>query len=173
MNKRLFSTRYISHGAVIAALYAALTFAASTLGIAFGPIQFRFSEALAVLAWFTPAAVPGLFIGCIIANILCGCVFWDIVFGSLATLAGAVLLRWLRLLYGKGVLDIKAARWLAPIPNLLLNTAVIPFVLAFVYRFPGSLTYFFLTVGVGEVISGYALGILLFIALEKKPSLFK
>ena len=80
---------YLTQAAMIAALYVVLTFVANALGLANGAIQIRFSEALTILPYFTPAAIPGLFIGCILSNTLTGCMIQDIIFGSLATLAGA------------------------------------------------------------------------------------
>ena len=147
MNKRVV---LVTHGAMIAALYIALTYLANAFGLANGAIQFRLSEALTVLPFFTPAAVPGLFIGCIISNLLTGCVALDTVFGSLATLLGAL-----------GTRCLAKKRLLAPVFPILANTAVIPFLLRYVYGIPGSLGYFFLTVFVGEVISCGILGSIL------------
>ena len=76
------------YGAAIAAIYVALTMSFSA--ISFGPVQFRISEALCILPFFTPAAIPGLFIGCFLSNLLCGAAVMDVVFGSIATLIGAV-----------------------------------------------------------------------------------
>ena len=87
MNKKVL---YLVHGAVIAALYVVLTMLANALGLANYAIQVRFSEALTILPVFTPAAIPGLFLGCIISNTMTGCMLLDIIFGSLATLIGAV-----------------------------------------------------------------------------------
>lgn len=147
MNKRVV---LVTHGAMIAALYMALTYLANAFGLASGAIQVRLSEALTVLPFFTPAAVPGLFIGCIISNLLTGCVALDTVFGSLATLLGAL-----------GTRCLAKKRLLAPVFPILANTAVIPFLLRYVYGIPGSLAYFFLTVFVGEVISCGILGSIL------------
>lgn len=147
MNKRVV---LVTHGAMIAALYIALTYLANAFGLASGAIQVRLSEALTVLPFFTPAAVPGLFIGCIISNLLTGCVALDTVFGSLATLLGAL-----------GTRCLAKKRLLAPVFPILANTAVIPFLLRYVYDIPGSLGYFFLTVFVGEVISCGILGSIL------------
>ena len=80
----------MTQAAIIAALYVVLTYLAGMLGIASGAIQIRFSEALTILPVFTPAAIPGLFAGCILSNLFTGCALPDIVFGSLATLIGAV-----------------------------------------------------------------------------------
>ena len=84
-------TIYTTRGALIAAIYVALTAIASAVGLSSGAIQFRISEALCILPIFMPEAVPGLFIGCLISNVLSGCVVWDVIFGSLATLIGASL----------------------------------------------------------------------------------
>ena len=80
---------YLTHGAMIAALYVVLTYLANMLGLASGAIQVRLSEALTIMPYFTPAAIPGLFAGCLLSNILTGCCLIDIVFGSLATLVAA------------------------------------------------------------------------------------
>lgn len=153
MNKKVL---FIVHAAVIAALYVVLTFAANAFGLANNVIQVRFSEALTILPIFTPAAIPGLFIGCILSNFLTGCLLWDIVFGSIATLLGAL-----------GTYLLRGAKWLAPLPPIVANTLIVPFVLAYVYRFDGSIPYFMLTVGIGEVISCGILGILLRNVLQK------
>ncbi len=152
-NKALF----ITHAAIIAALYVVLTYFASMLGLSNGAIQIRFSEALTILPYFTPAAIPGLFIGCIISNILAGAVVWDVIFGSLATLIGAVGTYLLR----------KKSKWLAPLPPILSNTVIVPFVLTYAYGVPDGLAFLMLTVGIGEVISCGVLGILLLKCLEK------
>lgn len=153
-------TRLLTHGSVIAALYVALTLLANALGLASGVIQVRLSEALTILPLFTPAAVPGLFVGCVLANLLTGCAPWDVVFGSLATLLGAL-----------GTWKLAKNKWIAPLFPILSNAIIVPFVLQHVYAFEGSYRYFFLTVGLGEVISCGVLGILLYNAL-KKTSLF-
>ena len=152
-NKKVF---YLTHAALIAALYVVLTLIANALGLASYAIQLRFSEALTILPFFTPAAIPGLFIGCLLSNILTGCAVPDILFGSLATLLGAVG----TYLFKKT--GPKLAKWLAPLPPIFANTLIVPFILAYVYQFEGSLPYFFATVFVGEVLSCGVLGILLF-----------
>ncbi len=150
-------TIFLTQAAVIAALYVVLTLLANTLGLANYSIQVRFSEALTILPLFTPAAIPGLFVGCLLSNILTGCIFWDIIFGPIATLLGAVGTRLLR----------KKSKWLATLPPILSNTIIIPFVLSFAYKFEGSLPYFVLTVGIGEIISCGVLGLILYSALYK------
>ena len=156
MNKKK-NTTYLTQAAAIAALYVVLTLLANALGLANYSIQVRFSEALTILPLFTPAAIPGLFVGCLLSNILTGCIFWDIIFGPIATLLGAVGTRLLR----------KKSKWLATLPPILSNTIIIPFVLAFAYKFEGSLPYFMLTVGIGEIISCGILGLILYSTLYK------
>ena len=88
-NKKL-SVRFLTESAVIAALYAAATYLSAAFSLAYGPVQFRLSEALTVLSPLTAAAIPGLTIGCIIGNISSPMGIWDVLFGSAATLLGAV-----------------------------------------------------------------------------------
>lgn len=151
---KMKKTTFITQGAVIAAIYVVLVFVFDYWS--FGPIQFRVAEALTILPVFTPAAVPGLFIGCLIANITGGAVIWDIVFGSLATLIGAV-----------GIYMLRKHPWAAPLPPILANTVIVPFVLKYAYGTEGMLWYFMLTVGLGEVIVCGVLGSLLRVALKK------
>lgn len=146
----------IAQAAMIAAIYVVLTFVANAFGLANYAIQVRFSEALTILPFFTPAAIPGLFVGCLISNILTGCMPLDVVFGSLATLIGAC-----------GTYVLRKHRWLAPLPPIVANTIIVPFVLAYVYKFEGSIPYFMLTVGIGEVISCGILGMILLFSLKK------
>ena len=157
------NTRLITMGAAIAALYVVLTLIANAFGLANYAIQVRFSEALTILPYFTPVAIPGLFAGCIISNILTGAMPLDVIFGSLATLIGAI---------GTNILKKKfpKIKWLAPLPPIIANTIVVPFVLAYVYKFDGSIPYFMLTVGIGEVISCGILGMILLFSLEKYKS---
>lgn len=152
------TVRFTVHTAVIAALYTVLTLFSSAAGLSSGAIQLRLSEALTVLPVFTPAAVPGLFLGCILANVLTGSIFWDVIFGSAATLIGAVGTRLLR-----------RHSTLCLVPPILSNTLIIPFVLAFAYHLKGSVPYFMLTVGLGEAVSCGALGYILATALKKRP----
>lgn len=141
--------------AMIAAIYVVLTFVANAFGLANYAVQVRFSEALTILPYFTPAAIPGLFIGCILSNILTGCALPDIIFGSIATLIGAVLTRALR-----------KNKWLAPIPPIVSNAIIVPFVLLYAYGIK-PLWLSFITVTIGEIISCGVLGMLLLFALKK------
>ena len=146
---------FVTQSALIAALYTVLTMVVGSFGLASGAIQLRVSEALCILPIFTPAAIPGLALGCLISNLLMACLWQDVLFGTLATLIGALGAYWLR----KKV-------WLSPIPTVLANTLIIPPVLAYAYGFEGGLGFFALTVGAGEVLSAYLLGMLLYFALK-------
>lgn len=147
---------FLTQAAMIAALYTVLTIFVNALNLASGAIQVRISEALTILPYFTPAAVPGLFIGCLISNTVTGCAIWDIVFGSLATLLGAV-----------GTYLLRRFKWAAPFPPIIANTLIVPFVLSYVYGLPDSIPFLMLTVGIGEVLSCGVLGMCLLFALGK------
>lgn len=149
-------SKKLTTAATIAALYVILTGIAKLFGLDSGVIQVRFSEALCILPCFTQAAVPGLFIGCLLSNILSGGIFWDVIFGSVATLLGAIGTRYFR-----------RNPIIATLPPILANTIIIPFVLSYAYGIPGSIPYFMLTVGIGEVISCGVLGLCLHSALKK------
>lgn len=149
------SAYLMTQAAMIAALYVVLTFLANTFGLANYAVQVRFSEALTILPCFTAAGIPGLFIGCLIANILTGCALPDILFGSLATLIGAL-----------GTRKLRTYKWLAPLPPILANAIIVPFVLKYAYGIE-PLWFSFVTVTLGEIISCGVLGLLLLSALEK------
>lgn len=146
---------------IVAALYVVLTFIASAFGLSSGVIQVRLSEALTVLPVFSPYAIPGLFVGCILANILTGCALWDIIFGSIATLLGAI-----------GTYLLRKYKILPLLPPIISNALIVPPVLMFVYGFEGTYWYFTLTVAVGEIISCGILGYILRKTADKKR-LFK
>ena len=155
--------KLICQGGIIAALYLALTLLANALGLANYAVQVRFSESLTILPYFTSAAVPGLFVGCLLSNILTGCALPDIIFGSLATLIGAVATYMLR----------NKSKWLAPLPAIVSNAIIVPFVLLYAYGIE-PLWFSFVTVTAGEIISCGVLGMLLLNALKKYDSvLFK
>ena len=154
-------TLFLVQAALIAALYIVLTELANSLGLANYAIQVRFSEALTILPFFTPTAIPGLFVGCILSNLLTGCALWDVIFGSLATLLGAIGT------YALSKLCFTWKKWLTPLPPIIANTLIIPWILAYVYQLEGGIPYFMLTVGAGEVISCGILGLILLFALEK------
>ncbi len=166
---------YLVHAAVIAALYVVFTMLARLLGLDSGVIQVRFSEALTILPFFTPAAIPGLFVGCLLSNLLLGNLPLDVIFGSLATLLGALGTYFVSRPLKNSVNAAKGSirKWLAPVPPIAANTLIVPFVLAYVYQFEGSIPYFMLTVGAGEVISCGILGmLLLFVLLKYRKYIF-
>lgn len=154
-NKKIL---FITQGAVIAALYVVLTYLAHLLGLDSGVIQVRFSEALTILPAFTPAAIPGLFIGCVVSNLINGAVIWDVIFGSLATLLGAIFTYMLR----------KKSKWLAPLPPIIANTLIIPPILTFAYSVPDAMWFSALTVCAGEIISCGILGMALYHGLDNR-----
>lgn len=150
---------FITQGAVIAAVYVVLVFVFDYWS--FGPVQFRIAEALTILPVFTPAAIPGLFIGCLIGNILGGAILPDIIFGSLATLIGAVFTYMLR----------DQNKLLAVLPPIISNTIIVPFVLKLGYGVNLPIPFMMLTVGIGEIIGCGVLGLVLYTALSKYRSL--
>ena len=155
-------TVFLCQGAIIAACYVGLTYVVRIFGLDSGPIQIRLSEMLCVLPMFTPAAIHGLYIGCLLANLLTGAVWLDVLIGPVATLIGAL-----------GTYALRRYRWLAPIPPILSNTFIVPFVLAYGYGVEEAIPLMMLTVGIGEVISIYACGMLFYFALRKRaPRIF-
>lgn len=150
----------LTRGALVAALYVVLTYVSALFGLASGAIQLRISEALCVLPLFMPEAVFGLFVGCLISNLLTTAVIWDVIFGSLATLIGALGA------YLVGRCGKKFAT-LAPLPTVLANAIIVPFVLRFAYGAPEALYFLIFTVGIGEVLSAWVLGLVLYSALKR------
>ncbi len=145
----------ITQGAVIAALYVVLTLVFAP--ISFGPVQVRIAEALCILPMFTPAAIPGLFIGCLIANLIGGGIMLDVIFGSIATLIGAVLGYMLR-----------SNRWLVPLPAIIANTLIVPFVLRYGYGVVDiAIPVLMFQIMVGEIAGCFVLGEILCTALQK------
>ena len=157
---------FLTQAAMIAAIYVVLTFIANALLLANNAVQVRFSEALTILPYFTPAAIPGLFIGCLLSNTLTGCALPDIIFGSFATLLGAL-----------GTYALRKRKCLAPVCPIIANTLIVPLVLIYGY---GLLIeglsvlqcfgYYCLNVGACEIISCGILGMILLFALEKYRS---
>lgn len=147
-------TGFLVQGALIAALYVALTMMFAP--ISFGPVQFRISEALCILPFFTPAAIPGLFLGCLISNLLGTAVIMDVICGSLATLIGAVGSYWLR-----------QHKYLVCLPPILANTLIIPWVLRYAYGSTDLVPFMMLTIGIGEVLAIGVLGNGLLALLER------
>ena len=153
------STRQLTRGALIAALYVGLTYVATVFGLSSGAIQFRISEALLILPIFMPEAIPGLFIGCILANIVSGCVIWDIVFCSLATLIGAWGAYMLRKVPNK-------FKWVATLPNMIANMVIVPFVLMYAYGVEDGFFALAFSVGIGELVCGVIGGTILYYSIK-------
>ena len=147
---------FITQAAMIAAIYVVLTMFISAFNLASGAIQIRLSEALTVLPAFTPAAIPGLFVGCLISNLMSGCLPLDVVFGSLATLLGAC-----------GTYLLRKWKWAVPVPPILSNVLIVPLILTYVYHIPGGIPYFMATVGIGQIISCGVLGMIIYNILAK------
>ena len=157
------SIRNLAYGAMIAALYALTTVLLAP--ISYGDTQFRVSEALTLLPMLTPAAVPGLFLGCLIANLLGSGVWYDVIFGSLTTLAAALLTR-----------RLKDKPFLASLPPVILNGLIVGGVVYFAYEYtpgaPVSAAQLLLTMGsvaLGEAVACCVLGVILMKALRKLP----
>ncbi len=157
MNQKMYR---LTQAAMIAAVYVLLTFLANALGLANGFIQVRFSESLCILPYYTFSAVPGLFLGCLISNILTGCALPDIIFGSLATLIGAFCT------YG-----LRKYKWLAPVGPIVSNTIIVPLVLLYAYGVK-PLWLSAIGVGVGEILSCGVLGMILLFALSRCRKIF-
>ena len=161
-NNQSSKVLFIAQAAMIAAIYVVLTLLGASFS--YGEVQVRISEALTILPVFTPAAIPGVFLGCLISNILGGCILPDIIFGSLATLIGAVFTWMLR----------NKSKYLAPLPPIIANVLVVPFVLKYGYMVPLPIPFMMLTVVIGEVISCGVLGLILYTALNRyRGLLFK
>ena len=154
---------FITQAAVIAAIYTLLVILFAP--ISFGPIQTRVAEALTILPYFTPAAIPGVTIGCFLSAILTptGADILDIIFGPIATLIGAILSYYLR-----------RNKFLVPIPPILSNTIIIPWVIKYAYGEAQPIPFMMLTVGLGEILTAGIMGMILLFALERvKPYIFR
>lgn len=154
---RTVSARYLTTAAIIAALYVVFTGLSAALGLASGAIQVRLSEALTVLPYFTPAAVPGVTVGCLLANFLTGAPLPDVIFGTLASFLGVL-----------GASFLRKKKYLIALPTILSNAIIIPLVLQYAYGIKDAFWYLMLTVGVGELISAGLLGGLLLHVLQKR-----
>jgi uncharacterized membrane protein len=158
--KGMKNSRYLVQAAIIAAIYIALTLL--LMPISYGVVQIRISEALTILPAFTPAAIPGLFIGCLVSNMLGPYGVLDMVTGSGATLLAAYLSYQLR-----------KRPLLVPLPPVLVNGIVIGALLYYVYGVPVSLPLSMLWVALGEAIACYGIGYPLIKYLSKRTSIFK
>lgn len=155
--------RLLTYGAAIAAIYAVLCIA--TLQLSYGPLQFRLSEALCVLPLLTPAAVPGLFVGCIVANLFSSLGPIDLVVGSFATLLAAF-----GTLQCRRIRSPWARRLIAPLFPVLINGVLIGLELTYVYTgqvFGAAFFTYFIQIIVSEALVCYAVGIPLLLVLER------
>lgn len=161
-NKQRKNILYIVHGAIIAALYVVLTVIATSFDLASGAIQVRFSECLTIMPFFTVAGIPGVTIGCLLANILTGCMPLDVIFGTLATFLGAI-----------GTFLLRKNRFLCTFPPVITNMLIVPFVLKYVYGVEGAIPFLMLTVGAGEIITCVIFGqVLISLLLPLRNKLF-
>lgn len=148
----------IALGAMIASMYVVLTVLTGAFGLASGVIQVRLSDALCIMPYFTPSAIPGLTIGCVLSNLLVGGNLVDTIFGSIATLLGALV-----------AYLIRRFKYAVPAPTILANAAIVPLVLIYGYKIDMNYWYLFATVGAGEAIACGLLGEVLLVALDKVP----
>ncbi len=155
------NTLFITHAAVIAALYTVLVLIFQFSS--FGPIQFRIAEVLTIMPYFTPAAIPGVTIGCFLSAILSGADILDIVFGSAATLLAAIL-----------SYSFRRYKLLVPVFPIVINAIVIPWVLRFAYGEAQPVPLMMLSIGLGELVSAGIMGYMLLLVLDKiKYYIFK
>lgn len=158
MNKK---TLYITQAAIIAAIYVVLLYLFNP--ISFAAVQVRIAEALTILPYFTPAAIPGVTIGCFLGGVLLAAEPLDLIFGSLATLIGAI-----------GSYQLRKHKLLVPLPPIVSNTIILPWVIKYAYADATPIPFMMLTIGVGEIISIGLLGLVLLYALNKhKDIIFK
>ena len=158
MNGKIYR---MTEAGVIAALYVVLTMLSNVFGLSSGIIQIRFSEMLCILPCFTVAAVPGLFVGCVISNLISGCALWDIIFGSIATVLGTAF-----------TFAFRKNRYVAGLGPIISNTCIIPFILAYTYGAKEAIWLLMIFVGIGEFISAGIMGQILYTIL-RKSRLFK
>lgn len=161
IERRRNAVLYVCYGAIIAALYVVLTWLSAIFKLDSGVIQFRLSEALCVFAIFTPAAIPGMSIGCLLSNLIFTGNAYDMIFGTLATLIGVL-----------GVYLLRKLPYIAPIPYVLSNAIIVPFVLRFAYGVPDAFWFLIVTVGLGEIVCALGGGIVLYTVM-KRTRIFK
>ena len=163
---------YLTEGAAIAAIYVVLCQIFAP--ISFRDVQVRIAEGLTILPFFTPAAIPGLFVGCVLGNLLGGAIPIDIIFGSLSTLIGALgtwaIGRWIRRKHPAS----HRMKFLLPVPPILANALIIPFILYYGYGITVPIPIQIATVGAGEILSCGVIGMIILFALEKvSPGIFQ
>lgn len=158
MNNR--KIKLLTTSAMISAVYLVLTLIFYVTS--FAPYQSRLAEALTVLPYITPLAIPGLFVGCLVANIIGGNGIWDVVIGSLATLIAAYLTY--KISYNK-----PKRKLLAPLPPVIINAVIVGTMLSILYKLPLFMTI--LSVGGGQIVACYLLGYPLMLLIEKNKKL--
>jgi len=176
------SALFITKAAVIAALYFALSMLSNAVGLCSGVIQCRISEALTILPAFLVEAIPGLAIGCLLTNIITSATIWDIIFGTGATLIGAIgtyligrlvreraLSSSVNMKSGRGILRIVVLTAMFALPPIVSNAIIIPPVLKFALGVPDAFWFIFVTVTAGEVIACGIFGGILLAALLGNP----
>ena len=156
----------MTRGALIAAMYVGLCYVSTIFGLSSGVIQFRLAEVLCILPVFMPEAIPGLFIGCLLSNVIAGGVIWDIIFGSIATLIGAIGAYLLRKVPEK-------IKWVATLPTLVANMIIVPFVLMYAYGIEEGFAFLAFTVGLGELVCGVIGGTVLYYSMKDAKILKK
>ena len=158
------NTRQITAAALIGGIYVALSYFGNIFGLTYGPVQFRFSEALTVLPFLNPLATWGLFVGCVLSNILSPYGLLDLIFGSLATLLA-------------GLLTARCtSRWLAPLPPVVCNGILVGGLISyqevgFTAAFPGTFLFNCSTVALGELVVCYVLGLPLLALMARTKAL--
>ena len=159
---------YITQAAAIAAVYVVLCQVFQP--ISFRDVQVRIAEGLTILPYFTPAAIPGLFIGCLLGNLLGGAIPLDVIFGSLATLLAALgtyaIGSWIRRNHPDG----RKIKFLLPVPPIVANALIIPLILYYGYGITVPILIQIATVGAGEILSCGVIGMIFLFALEKVGS---
>ena len=176
------SALFITKAAVIAALYFALSMLSNAVGLCSGVIQCRISEALTILPAFLVEAIPGLAIGCLLTNIITSATIWDIIFGTGATLIGAIgtyligrlvreraLSSSVNMKSGRGILRIVVLTAMFALPPIVSNAIIIPPVLKFALGVPDAFWFIFVTVTAGEIIACGIFGGILLAALLGNP----
>jgi len=155
----LFSSRRLTRGAMIAALYAAVSLALAPISMGYNGVELRVAEAFTLLPVLFPEAVPALAAGCLLTNLLAGGTPWDVVFGALATLLAALCTRKLR----------NRPLWIAALPPVLFNAVIVGIVLRYTLSLNMSLPAWMLIIGAGQAAACYALGIPLTLAARRLP----
>ncbi len=164
MKNKTKTARFITRCGAVGAIYVVLTLVSALLGLSSGPVQLRLSESLCLLPLIMPEAVLGLTVGCAISNLLTSAALWDIVFGSVATLIGAIITRALKNFFTRFPI-------LAPLPTILANSIILPFILMLVYSAEGTYILFFASILIGEALSAGVLGLVFYKRLSSSSAL--